>query len=90
DAELVQARARVEAYDAALLPLRDQISAESLKRYNVMLAGAYDLLYARREDLEDELGRIDAARDYWTAEARLELATGGTLPPAAAPAGGMK
>ncbi len=88
DAELVQARARVEGYDARLLPLRAQIQEESLKRYDFMLAGAYDLLAARREELQDELGRIGAARDYWTARARLKLATGGALPPTAASGGG--
>jgi outer membrane protein, heavy metal efflux system len=45
-----------------------------------MLKGVYDLLAAKRAEYAAAAARADALRDYWTARAALERATGGDLP----------
>jgi cobalt-zinc-cadmium efflux system outer membrane protein len=45
-----------------------------------MLAGAFELLAARREQYEAYLEYIAAVRDYWLARTELRHASGGVLP----------
>lgn len=77
--ELDTARAAVQSYDQSLIPLRAGIVDESLKRYNFMLLGVYQLLEAKRDELAAVRGRIDAMKDYWIAAAHLERAVGGKM-----------
>ncbi|UPT75394.1 MAG: TolC family protein [Elusimicrobiota bacterium] len=85
--QVAAARKAVERYSAALVPLTRRVAAETLKQYNFMLLGVYDVLRTRREEFETQSEYIDALRDYWTAWAELERALGGKIPPelAAAP-----
>jgi cobalt-zinc-cadmium efflux system outer membrane protein len=70
-----------------MLPLQQSTVDETLKFYNGMLVGVYDLLLAQQ-------GQVQAARDYvaalesfWQAWAELERALGGRVPlPPAPPA----
>jgi len=80
---LVAARKGVDSYKDQIVPLREKISDESLKHYNFMLLGVYQLLQAKRDELDARRGYIDALRDYWTSRAELERAVGGKLPAAA-------
>lgn len=73
---LVAARKAVEARRAAL-PLRRDVTSETLKNYNYMLLGADRLLSAKREELEAAAALSDALKDYWTARAELDRAAGG-------------
>lgn len=81
------ARKSAERYKAALVPLSRRVAAETLKHYNFMLLGVYDVLRTRRDEFERQSEYIDALRDYWSAWAELERALGGKIPPelAAAP-----
>lgn len=76
---LTLARARVTAYEETLLPLQARILDLTQKNYNYMIAGAFDLLAARQEQVNAEGRYIDALHDYWRAHTALEAAVGGDL-----------
>jgi len=87
-AAAVQARSEVResyaayrtAYDLArryrdeIVPLRRKISEENLLRYNGMLIGVFELIADAREQVASVAASIDALRDFWLAEADLQLA----------------
>jgi outer membrane protein TolC len=70
-------------YQTRILPLRRQISAEALLRYNGMLIDVFELLVEERERINASLAALDALRDYHLATADLQAAliVGGTVPP---------
>ena len=70
-------------YQARILPLRRQISAEVLLRYNGMLVDVFELLIEERERILANVASLDALRDYHLAVADLQAAliVGGTVPP---------
>jgi outer membrane protein TolC len=88
-----QANARA-AHDIArhhrdeLVPLAQRISEEQLLRYNGMLIGVFELLADARAQIASVNAAIDALRDFWLAQAELEMALVGkaTLTPPAASA----
>jgi outer membrane protein TolC len=67
-------------YRDRVLPLRKQISEQTLLRYNGMLMSVFELLADAREQATAVSGYIGVLRDYWTAQANLEAALGGRLP----------
>lgn len=77
---LTAARQRVEYYKHVMIPLRQQITAETQKQYNAMLIGAFQLLRAKQEEVEAGRGYVAALRDYWVERARLETILAGRLP----------
>lgn len=77
------ARQGVQHTHDVLMPLRRQIQNQSALYYNGMLIGMNELLADARERINALLGFIDASREYWLAEAELQLAVGGRLPPEA-------
>jgi len=82
------------AYDIArhhqdeIVPLRRQIAEENLLRYNGMLIGVFELLADTRMQIGSVNAAIEARRDFWLAEADLDMALIGkpSLTPAAGPA----
>jgi cobalt-zinc-cadmium efflux system outer membrane protein len=78
------ARRIAEVYRATLVPQREAVSARTQEEVNFMLAGAFELLAARREQYEAYLEYIAAVRDYWLARVELRHASGGAVPLAAA------
>ncbi|MDE2039857.1 MAG: TolC family protein, partial [Elusimicrobia bacterium] len=78
--ELTAARKSAERYKTALLPLSRTVADETLKNYDFMLLGVYDVLRARREQFEAQSEYIGSLRDYWTAWSNLERALGGKIP----------
>jgi cobalt-zinc-cadmium efflux system outer membrane protein len=93
---LVVAHQAADAYRETLLPLQENILSESLKHYNFMLLGVYQLLQAKRDELQVRGAYIDALKNYWTSLAELERAVGGKIsmaaptPPAHEPHNGEK
>jgi cobalt-zinc-cadmium efflux system outer membrane protein len=93
---LVVAHQAAVAYRDTLLPLQENILNESLKHYNFMLLGVYQLLQVKRDELRTRGAYIDALKDYWTALTQLERAVGGKIsmpaptPPAPEPQNGEK
>ena len=68
------------AYDIArhhrdeIVPLRKQIAEENVLRYNGMLIGVFELLADARSQIASVSAAIDALRDFWLAQADLEMA----------------
>ena len=82
------------AYDIArhqrdeVVPLSQRIAEENLLRYNGMLIGVFELLADARTQIAVVHGSIHALRDFWIAQADLDMALIGrpTLAAAAGPA----
>ncbi len=74
------AHGAVEHYRSAVLPLADRVVDETLKFYNGMLVGVYELLTAKQSQVNAARDYIAAWRDFWIAWADLEHAVGGDLP----------
>jgi outer membrane protein, heavy metal efflux system len=84
-----QARALAVHYWDVLLPLRVKVLQQTQLEYNAMLTGVFQLLTAKRDEIDAGRGYIEALRDYWIAHTDLESALGGELalaePPPASP-----
>src|SRR5581483_4695167 len=74
----------VRHYQNVLLPLQQNIVSETLKLYNGMLLGVYDLLLAQQNQVQTARLYVSAARDFWLAWTDLERALGGKIGPPAA------
>ncbi|MEX0958923.1 MAG: TolC family protein [Burkholderiales bacterium] len=88
-AQVREAYTRVEAahgammhYREAVLPLAERVADETLKFYNGMLVGVYELLAAKQSQIGAAREYISTWRDYWVAWTELERAIGGDLAPA--------
>ena len=57
-----------------IVPARQRIADENLLRYNGMLIGVFDLLADARSQIASVNASIDALRDFWLAQADLEMA----------------
>jgi cobalt-zinc-cadmium efflux system outer membrane protein len=77
---MLAASDRATYYGQVLLPQRVRILDLTIRQYNAMFKGAYDLLLAKQAHVEAERAHVEAQRDYWIARARLERALGGALP----------
>ena len=68
------------AYDIArhhldeIVPLRQRISEENQLRYNGMLIGVFELLADARSQITSVNAAIQAKRDFWIAQADLDMA----------------
>jgi cobalt-zinc-cadmium efflux system outer membrane protein len=88
----VRSAARELAYRAAtaqqravyqrdvMIPLRAAITQETHLRYNAMFDGVFQLLRAKRGELDARLDAIDAIAEFWHAHARLEQLVMGGMP----------
>jgi cobalt-zinc-cadmium efflux system outer membrane protein len=76
--------AMVQHYEKVMLPLQQSIVSETLKFYNGMLVGVYDLLLARQAQVQTARQYVSASRDFWLAWTDLERAVGGRIPVPAA------
>jgi outer membrane protein TolC len=71
-----------------IVPLKKRISEENQLRYNGMLIGVFELLADARSQIGSVQGYIEALRDFWIAQADLDMALVGK-PAMAAPASPM-
>ena len=71
-----------------IVPLRKRISEENLLRYNGMLIGVFDLLADARGQILGVSSYIEALRDFWLAQADLDMALIGKPDMAFTPAKG--
>ncbi|MEY4909898.1 MAG: hypothetical protein RL260_3616 [Pseudomonadota bacterium] len=71
----------------AIVPLRQRIRDENVLRYNGMLIGVFELLADARAQIASVNSAIDARREFWLADADLQMAMLGrpTLSAGAAP-----
>ncbi|MDB5290032.1 MAG: czcC 1 [Phycisphaerales bacterium] len=79
---MFHARAKAEFYRSEVLPLAQRQLEQMQLHYNAMFVGVFQLLQAKREQIDAGRQYIEALKDYWTARAELERAVGGKLPPA--------
>lgn len=68
-----------------VVPLKQRISEENLLRYNGMLIGVFELLADARSQIASVNAAIEAQRDFWLAEADLQMALVGTPGKSAVP-----
>jgi len=61
-------------YRDQIVPLRQQIAEQNLLRYNGMLIGVFELLADARVQITSVNSAIEALRDFWIAQADLEMA----------------
>ena len=67
-------------YRDEIVPLRKRISDENVLRYNGMLISVFELLADARLQIASVNAYIEALRDFWIAEATLQVAMTGTSP----------
>ena len=61
-----------------VVPLKQRISEENVLRYNGMLIGVFELLADARSQVASVNAAIEAQRDFWLADADLQMALVGT------------
>ena len=61
-----------------VVPLKQRISEETLLRYNGMLIGVFELLADARSQIAAVNAAIEAQRDFWLADADLQMALTGS------------
>jgi outer membrane protein TolC len=67
-------------YRDQVIPLRKEISRETLLRYNGMLESVFELIADAREQIGAVRDTIEAQKEFWIAETNLQGALGGKLP----------
>ena len=72
-----------------IVPLQRRISEENQLRYNGMLIGVFELLADARSQITSVNGYIEALRDFWLAQADLDMALIGTPSMKTTPAASM-
>jgi cobalt-zinc-cadmium efflux system outer membrane protein len=77
---LILQRNLIEHYRRTVLPLRERIVDLTLKNYNFMLVGAFDLIMAKQQEFEAYQKYLEAIRDYWIIRADMQRSLGGRLP----------
>jgi cobalt-zinc-cadmium efflux system outer membrane protein len=76
-AKLKISREKAALYHDKVLPLQQKLVEQTQLHFNGMFVGVFQLLQARRDEISAGGEYIAAVRDYWTARAELERATGG-------------
>lgn len=74
------ARQRARYYEDVLLPMRERIVDDTQLQFNAMNTSVFQLLIARRDQIEAGRAYIDALREYWLAQADLEQLLAGRIP----------
>lgn len=71
---------RARYFKATMLPLRARLVDETLRHYNAMNVSAFELLDAKRQQLDTSVAYLATLRDYWVARANLAQLLAGRLP----------
>jgi cobalt-zinc-cadmium efflux system outer membrane protein len=80
---LTSAHARARQYQDVIVPAERRVTEQTLLQYNAMQLGIFELLAARRAELDGRLLEVEARREYWSALAELDaLAAGKRVAPA--------
>jgi outer membrane protein TolC len=74
---LRSAHARAQQFKTAILPAHARLVEQTLLQYNAMQASVFDLLQARREQLEAELAYVETLREYWTVATAMDALLAG-------------
>lgn len=76
-ARLQSLKARVTYRKQILLPLRRRIVEETQKQYNGMIVGPFQLLTAKKDEIESTAAYIGDLQQYWQAQVDVEQLFGG-------------
>jgi cobalt-zinc-cadmium efflux system outer membrane protein len=79
-ARVAAGRDRANYIKTVLLPARQRILNQTQLQYNAMTVSVFQLLLARRDQVETARNYVDALREYWTARAEAEQLRSGRLP----------
>jgi outer membrane protein TolC len=74
------ARERALYLKTTLLPMRERILNETQLQFNAMNTSVFQLLIARRDQIEAGRSYVEALREYWVAKADLEQLLAGRVP----------
>ena len=74
-----------ESYRSALVPQREAVVERTQEEHNYMLQGVFELLQAKREQLNAYQEYLESVRDYWVARTELRHVVGGGLQDDAGP-----
>ncbi len=74
------ARARALYLKNVLIPMRERILDDTQLQFNAMNASVFQLLIARRDQIETGRAYVEALREYWLAAADLEQLRAGRIP----------
>jgi cobalt-zinc-cadmium efflux system outer membrane protein len=78
-ARLETARSSVAFYREVQLPLREQIVSETQLQFNAMNAGVFQLLQAKRDQVEAGRAYVETLRDFWIARCEADQLLAGRL-----------
>jgi len=78
EAALQSARARVLQHQTVILPLHERIVNHAQLQFNAMQVSGFQLLQAKRDQINAAAASIEALRDYWTARAGVQRAIAGS------------
>ncbi len=78
-AKLRATRKLIETYKGTVIPLHAQLIDSLQKHYNYMLVGVYDLLDAKKEEVEAIRQFLDSLKNYWIIRSDLERLAGERL-----------
>jgi len=77
--ELRAARERVQYFQRVILPLSKQVVDQTQLQYNAMQIGPFQLLQAKRDQIETGRQYIDSLREYWIAKSHVEQIVNGRI-----------
>lgn len=77
---LTSAHTRARHYHTVILPAQRRVTEQTLLQFNAMQVGVFQLLVARRDELQTEIANIETLREFWTAAAGLEAVLAGARP----------
>ncbi|MBP9855440.1 MAG: TolC family protein [Candidatus Omnitrophica bacterium] len=75
-AKLIAVKNLVKTYKDTVIPLHAQFLDSLQKHYNFMLVGVYDLLDAKKEEVEAIHKFLENLKEYWVIRSELESLTG--------------
>jgi cobalt-zinc-cadmium efflux system outer membrane protein len=78
-ARLRSAHQRARQYQNVIVPAQDRVVEHTLLQYNAMQLGVFQLLDARRAQLEVALDYANTLREYWSAAAELDALLAGRV-----------
>ncbi len=76
---LLSAQTRAQHYRTVILPLRERLVAETRLHYNAMQIGVFQLLQARKDQVESAAAYIETLREYWQARAAFDQLLAGRV-----------
>jgi outer membrane protein, heavy metal efflux system len=74
---VVSAHARARQYQDIIVPAEQRVTEQTLLQYNAMQLGIFELVAARRAELDGRLSEIETRREYWSAVAELDALAAG-------------